>query len=198
MRKELVTERLLLLPGNNERDNAPFLKMLREDGDFRMFCGVEPEEKNIMAFEDYFEKEGCCFYAVFPKNDPDKMIGYAGISRRGEERVEAEFYISREYRGQGYCTEALHKICAETFRGNLMWRDETGKAVQVSIDKLCATTISSNAAAVKAMENCGFRKDAEIAWAMQVFFDPDDEDIVYDNEVTEYVLRREGCSFTQN
>lgn len=190
MEKRLMTERLVLLPGNDKRDNIPFLEMLRGDGDFRIFCGVEPSEKNILAFENYFEKEGCCFYAIFSKEYPNKLIGYVGISRRGEERVEAEFYVSRAYRNQGYCAEALHKLCEEAFCGNLMWRNETGEEVRVDIDNLCATTISSNVAAVKVLEKCGFTRNSEIAWALLVFFDPDDEDIVYDNEIAEYILRK--------
>ncbi len=38
---KITTERLILLPSRNGRDNAAFLKMLREDGDLRKFCGIE-------------------------------------------------------------------------------------------------------------------------------------------------------------
>ena len=38
--KDLETDRLFLLPGRDERDNEPFLRMLREEGNFRDFCGV--------------------------------------------------------------------------------------------------------------------------------------------------------------
>lgn len=37
MDRQFVTKRLLLLPGNNKRDNDTFLEMLRRDGDFRNF-----------------------------------------------------------------------------------------------------------------------------------------------------------------
>ena len=39
--KKIETERLLLIPGSNVRDDAPFIHMLRNDGDFRDFCGIE-------------------------------------------------------------------------------------------------------------------------------------------------------------
>ena len=38
--KDFETDRLFLLPGRDERDNEPFLRMLREEGNFRDFCGV--------------------------------------------------------------------------------------------------------------------------------------------------------------
>lgn len=37
MDRQFVTKRLLLLPGNSERDNDSFLEILRKDGDFRIF-----------------------------------------------------------------------------------------------------------------------------------------------------------------
>ncbi|MCM1048530.1 MAG: GNAT family N-acetyltransferase [Clostridiales bacterium] len=190
MNKELKTKRLLLLPGDNERDNAPFLKMLRMDGDFRLFSGVDPMEKNILEFQNYFEKKQCCLYAIFLKDRPEEMIGYAGISYRKEERTEAEFYISKYYRNNGYCTEALNKVCEEAFQGNLKWRDKKGKEVCPIINKLNATTISTNLAAVRVLEKCGFLKNTEIAFCLQVFIDPDDEDVVYDNEVSEYERKK--------
>lgn len=38
---KIETEHLMLIPGNNARDNAPFIHMLKDDGDFRTFCGIE-------------------------------------------------------------------------------------------------------------------------------------------------------------
>ena len=184
----LTTEHLMLCPGENARDNAPFLKMLRGDGDFRIFSGVEPTENNVLEFQNYFEREKCCFYAIFLIDCQEEMIGYVGISYRREERTEAEFYVSKAHRGQGYCTEALHKICEEVSQGNLKWRDETGEQIPIEIDKLYATTISDNLAAVKVLEKCGFVENREMVLVFQIFIDPDDEDKVYDNEISDYVL----------
>ncbi|MBD5452333.1 MAG: GNAT family N-acetyltransferase [Lachnospiraceae bacterium] len=187
-REMLITEHLMLCPSDNARDNVPFLKMLRGDGDFRIFSGVEPTENNVLEFQNYFEREKCCFYAIFLIDCQEEMIGYVGISYRGEERTEAEFYVSKAHRGQGYCTEALHKICEEVSQGNLKWRDETGEQIPIEIDKLYATTISDNLAAVKVLEKCGFVENREMVLVFQIFIDPDDEDKVYDNEISDYVL----------
>ena len=43
--KALETKRLVLVPGNNARDDEPFINMLRNDGNFRDFCGIEFSEK---------------------------------------------------------------------------------------------------------------------------------------------------------
>lgn len=42
--KKIETESLLLIPGNNARDGAAFMHMLRNDGDFHDFCGIEFSE----------------------------------------------------------------------------------------------------------------------------------------------------------
>ena len=64
---KIETERLLLVPGNNARDNVSFTHMLRKDGDFREFCGIE--------FSDYFEHTGHeeCIYSIFPKGTEAEM-----------------------------------------------------------------------------------------------------------------------------
>ena len=54
--REIETKRLKLLPGVNKRDSKPFLKMLREDGNFEEFCGAKFSEKNLSEFATYFER----------------------------------------------------------------------------------------------------------------------------------------------
>lgn len=49
--KKIETERLLLIPGSNARDDAHFIHMLRNDGDFRDFCGIEFSEKYLAEFK---------------------------------------------------------------------------------------------------------------------------------------------------
>ena len=51
----LETERLFLIPGSNARDDELFIQMLRKDGNFRDFCGIEFSEKyleNFLRFAD--------------------------------------------------------------------------------------------------------------------------------------------------
>lgn len=73
--REIETKRLKLLPGVNKRDSKPFLKMLREDGNFQEFCGVEFSEKNLSKFATYFERTGHeeCIYSIFPKDSIEEL-----------------------------------------------------------------------------------------------------------------------------
>ena len=45
--KIIETKHLFLKPGNNATDSEPFIKMLRQDGDFEAFCGLPNSENNL-------------------------------------------------------------------------------------------------------------------------------------------------------
>lgn len=182
-----ATERFLLRRGDNSRDNSPFLHMLKADGDFRAFSGAELTDRSLANFENYFEHPGSCYYAVFLKNDAHReMIGYAGFSlQRG--RLEDEFYLSKPYRGRGYCTEAMKKLLDEVFAGNLWWRDEAGEDALLSVQTIYGTTIFSNAPAVRVLEKCGFIKNPDVVLRFQLLIDPETDD-TYENAIAEYVL----------
>ena len=78
---EISTERLILRHSDQDRDGWKLLMMLEEEGDFRIFTGVEYSEKYRDDFLDYFEVThgNRCYYSLFPKEDPEKFIGYAGF-----------------------------------------------------------------------------------------------------------------------
>lgn len=57
-RKRNRNKRLKLLPGVNKRDSKPFLKMLREDGNFQEFCGVEFSEKTCLSLQRILKELG--------------------------------------------------------------------------------------------------------------------------------------------
>ena len=85
----IETERLFLLPSRTDRDSEAFLQMLRDDGDFYIFCGVSPSEKHVMGFANYFERTDheLCTYSIFPKQQKDKFIGYVGVHREMEDQA---------------------------------------------------------------------------------------------------------------
>ena len=91
--------------------------MLRDDGDFSIFCGVSPSEKHVRRFANYFERTDheLCTYSIFPKQQKDKFIGYVGVHREMEDEYEIEFYIAREYRRNGYCEEASRELINQLF-----------------------------------------------------------------------------------
>ena len=79
---EISTERLILRHSDQDRDGWKLLMMLEEEGDFRIFTGVEYSEKYRDDFLDYFEVThgNRCYYSLFPKEDPGKFIWICGIS----------------------------------------------------------------------------------------------------------------------
>ena len=81
MNKKIETERLLLIPGCNARDNVSFIHMLRNDGDFRDFCGIEFSEKYLAEFSDFFERTGHeeCIYSIFPKGTDEFIAMWDSI-----------------------------------------------------------------------------------------------------------------------
>lgn len=74
--KALETKRLVLVPGNNARDDEPFINMLRNDGNFRDFCGIEFSEKYLAEFRNYFERTGHdeCIIQYFLKVRTDSLV----------------------------------------------------------------------------------------------------------------------------
>ena len=48
--KIIETNRLYLIPRKNSRDDEAFIKMLRQDGNFREFTGLEFKEKYLEQF----------------------------------------------------------------------------------------------------------------------------------------------------
>ncbi len=180
LRTAIETERLVLLPGENERDNASFLRMLKTDSDFQMFCGMEYSEKNLLGFDGYLEKEH--FYAVYLKNDLNELLGYVGLAwHRSQKRYEVEFYIKRAARRKGYCAEALCALCKAAFAGTVV-DDPTG------LDAIYATTQNENKPARELLKKCNFSLAENGAIGILMFDTTADE--VFGISISEYVLRK--------
>ena len=142
--REIETKRLKLLPGVNKRDSKPFLKMLREDGDFQGYCGAKFSEKNLSKFATYFERAGQeeCIYSIFPKDSMEKFIGYVGFHRELNGDYEIEFYIAKNYRRKGYCEEACKAVIKQIF-GEGLSVDHN----QITVDRLYARLLSTSESA---------------------------------------------------
>lgn len=176
MRSTIETQRLLLLPGRNERDSAAFLTMLKEDGDFQMFCGVEYSEANLYAFQGYMAREH--MYAIYRRNDDPSLLGYVGITERpAGNRWEAEFYVKRSQRRNGYCKEALISLCGAAFRG---------EGFPPGLDAVYATTTIENEPAKAVLERCGF-VPSEAAMVVELMIDPKTGEL-HSVHAAEYVL----------
>lgn len=183
---KLETDNLYLLPGSNARDNEPFLRMLRDDGDFRDFCGIDFSEKYLMEFNDYFERSDHeqCMYAIFTKDD-DEYIGYVGF--HSEENYEIEFYIARPYRKKGYCEEACKKVISLIFSDGI---SVDGK--RFCVDKLYATTLAENTAVHGLLTKLGFKRDVPEDGGILIMegFVDEDTDEFYGYCVSKYVIEK--------
>ncbi len=152
---KIETEHLLLIPGSNARDNESFIRMLRNDGDFRDFCGIEFSERYLAEFRDYFERTGHeeCIYSIFPKGT-DEFIGYVGFHRERNSDYEIEFYISKSQRRKGYCEEACKAVMELIFSDGLSVDNNV-----LSVQKLYATTLAENIAVINLLSKLGFKRD---------------------------------------
>ena len=186
--KTIETERLLLIPGNNARDDAHFIHMLRNDGDFRGFCGIEFSEKYLAEFKNYFERTGHeeCIYSIFPKGT-DEFIGYVGFHRERNSDYEIEFYISKSQRRKGYCEEACKAVVGLIFSEGLSVDNNV-----LSVQKLYATTLAENIAVINLLSKLGFKRDIPKdgpVLVMEGFVD-DETDEFFGYCVSKYVMEK--------
>ena len=151
---KIKTNRLELRPGNNETDNAPFLKMLKEEGDFEFFSGIPYTEEHLGFFDCFFERDfsDYCIYSIYLE---DKFIGYAGFHRE-DHGYELEFYVSKPYRQNGYAKEACLAVMDKLFDEGI---SVDGKIIKE--ERLYATTIIDNIPTKALLEGLGFKDKAK-------------------------------------
>ena len=184
----IETERLLLVPGNNARDDEPFILMLRNDGNFRDFCGIEFSEKYLADFRNYFERRGHgrCIYSIFPKNT-NEFIGYVGFHREPNYDYEIEFYIKKSERRKGYCEEACKSVMNLFFSEGISIDNN-----KLSVKKLYASTLTDNAPAISLLLKLGFKRyipeDGPIL-IMEGFVD-EESDEFFGYYVSKYVIEK--------
>ena len=186
---KIETERLMLIPGSNVRDNVPFIHMLRSDGNFRDFCGIEFSEKYLAEFSDYFERTGHeeCIYSIYPKGT-DEFIGYVGFHRDNSD-YEIEFYISKSQRRKGYCEEACKAVIELIFEEGLSVDDNV-----LSVQKLYATTLVENIAVINLLSKLGFKRDIPKdgpVLVMEGFVDEENDEF-FGYCVSKYVMEKES------
>ena len=107
--KALETKTFSACSRNNARDDETFINMLRNDGNFRDFCGIEFSEKYLAEFRNYFERTGHdeCIYSIFLKGS-DRFIGYVGFHRERNSDYEIRF-ISPKVREEKVIVRKLVK-----------------------------------------------------------------------------------------
>lgn len=149
----IETNNLYLVP-SSARDNEPFVRMLREDGNFKDFCGIDFSEKFLCEFRNYYTRsdQKQCMYSLFTKKQQNEFIGHVGL--HWDDGYEIEFYVSKKCRKKGYCEEACRKLIALIFSEGI---SIDGK--QFCVDKIYATTLPDNTAVHGLLKKLGFKRD---------------------------------------
>lgn len=122
--KEIKTRHLILWRGTEYEVDA-FMKMLRDEGDFELFTGIEYSEAGMKEFEECFKwrhqnyTPGKRFF-IFRKEDLDHIIGYVDIQIEckwpdSKVKIELEIYISAKFRRKGYGSEVAREMLWQLF-----------------------------------------------------------------------------------
>ena len=86
------------------------------------------------------------FVVTLPGGDGARLIGSAGLARRGDE-VELGYWIARSHWGQGYATEAVRAVLR--------------LAVALGHRRLIASHFADNPASGRVLAKVGFRRTGE-------------------------------------
>ena len=150
MRKDIITERLVLRPSDDQRDLENYINHLKDEDIFFFQYGEQysPELEELIDFHS----SGVIYYSVFLRNS-DTMIGYVGIlPYQAEEYTgELEFYFFSEYRKKGYAMEAVKAYIQAYINGEF-----TGE----KRNHIIAEVIAENEPAKAFLGELGFIKSA--------------------------------------
>ena len=144
MRKNIITDCLILRPSDDRRDLENYIKHIKDEDSFFFQYGMPYSPELAEAID--FHSRGVIYYTVFLKNS-DTMIGYVGILPLHDEYYTGalEFYFFEEYRKKGYAKEAVNAYIQACINGELtdeniehiitevFFENETAKAFLVSI-----------------------------------------------------------------
>lgn len=146
----ILTERLTLRPPTIE-DFREIRRWFQADKEGRIaYCG--PKEKQG------YPKERFDF--VIERTDDKKLLGFVGTGRGNE----LQYFVFKEYRSNGYATEAVKAFCSAAFSGNLLYPEPTPDRTvfdkgQAVFSAITLTVLADNKAAAKVAEKSGFVLD---------------------------------------
>lgn len=169
---EIKTERLKLVELTMADWKNYVVHVLEADEIFVQY-GVEPDDESIEAIHLPTEE---VTYLTVRLAENDEMIGYVGVT---EERDNMEFYIFKEYRRNGYGTEAVAAFTAAYLSGELTGNPH-GSAE--------AVTFHNNEASIGLLEKAGYEKEAV---GFRLFSAEEEEDPVVEGIVRYVVGERE-------
>ena len=165
-----------------------FKSEVKKAGDFEAYFGIPATRKHYA--EILLDRP--MYYCIKLDN---KYIGYIGFNvKEGEDTLEPEIYIFKDYRRQGYGTRVLQRMAERAFCEGLpsqKWEEFYDDNPMIIPSKLVSTVRVENTPSQKLMEKCGFRENTDAVMAVRFITDNTDK-IVAGVEVKEYTLTRDA------
>lgn len=160
-----INTKRLILRAIEKHDQKIFAEHFKNDGDFTLFSGYKPTNKNIRQFTLTLRRN--TYFSIERKTDR-KLLGYIGLSIKKETSTGLlEYYLFKEDRKKGYCKEAVDALTKITLNGKLYEPVETVqlgvyKKKTIHLNAIRARISSLNIASQKTVESCGFVHEATI------------------------------------
>ena len=145
------TERLIITEFTMDMAQAVHLNSLDEDNrrfvPDEVFETVEEAADTIGFLMGVYENgDGPLVYPVLLKDGTN--VGYVQAVPLDDGSWEVGYHIGGSYTGRGYATEAVKAFLPVVMR-------------QLGISRIAGICLAENAASVKVMERCGFRREFE-------------------------------------
>jgi RimJ/RimL family protein N-acetyltransferase len=161
--KAIITDRLILR-AKEKNDIAIFRYHYKTDGDFTLFTGLSPTNKNI---SDEASVREPLLFSIEEKTTHD-IIGYLNLNICNSLNTGfIRYYIFKEYRNHGYCKEALFALVGKLFNNKLYVPIETArefiyKRKIIKVETIRARIAADNEYSIKTVQSCGFINEATI------------------------------------
>jgi len=147
----IITPRLTLRRFAPE-DWKDLLEFMPDEALFQ-YAGSSMHEDEILAWLERDRQirlttQAQTFWLGVVLNEPNKLVGYAGLALTDPLQAMLQLFLSRRYQRQGIATEAVDALLGFCFEG-------------IKLHRVTATCDSRNVAACKLFERVGMRLEAE-------------------------------------
>jgi RimJ/RimL family protein N-acetyltransferase len=109
-------------------------------------------QKFLKMFIDWkYEKPRARFQFAITLNSSTELIGLCGVRKKNADAAEAEigYELAHNYWGQGYATEAAHRVLAFAFD-------------DLDLHRVWATCVPENTASTRVMEKLGMTREGRL------------------------------------
>lgn len=152
----------LILRAVTDKDFKLFKYHYKNDGDFVMYCGLQPKKANVKL---YAERRSPLYF-VIEENQLHHPVGYVALEYKKDIKVGVlEYYIFKQYRNVGYCKEAVKILSKLAFGNKLVMPVSTVyrhiyKKRKIEVQTIRVRINEFNILSQKTVEGCGFVREA--------------------------------------